>query len=70
MEQLEWEELIKKWMIDSGWQCDRDDETTIGFSFIEGERHWIRDYDKKKRRFVQFDGNQRVKLIGLDEMDK
>jgi signal-transduction protein with cAMP-binding, CBS, and nucleotidyltransferase domain len=63
MNQDEWEKCIKEWMHNGGWECDRDDEKTLGFSFIEGDHHWIRDYCKKERRFVQFDGNQRVNLV-------
>jgi hypothetical protein len=63
MHQGEWENRVKEHMSNAGWTCDRDDEKTLGFFFIEGDHHWIRDYDKKERRFVQFDGNQRVNLI-------
>jgi hypothetical protein len=62
MTQEEWEESITTYMTNGGWTKDRDDETTLGFSFIEGQSHWMRDYDKKERRFVQFDGNVRVNL--------
>lgn len=61
-EQGEWESLTKHWMAKGGWDCDRDDEKTLGFSFIEGGHRWIRDYCKKERRFVQYDGNRRVNL--------
>ena len=63
MDQAEWESTITQYMTNGGWTCDRNDEKTLGFSFIEGDHHWIRDYDKKERRFVQFDGNQRVNLV-------
>lgn len=62
MNQEDWETDIKEYMKNGGWTCDRDDDETIGFSFIQGENHWMRDYDKKERRFVQFDGNQRVNI--------
>lgn len=62
MNQQEWEDGIKKMMHKDGWRCDRDDETRLGFSYIEGEFHWIRDYCKKMRRFVQYNGNQKVNL--------
>jgi len=45
-----------------GWTCDRDDEKTLGFSLIEGDKHWIRDYNKKTRRFAQFNANHVVNL--------
>ncbi len=62
MDQDQWEKEIKEYMTREGWTCDRDDQKTLGFSFVEGNSHWIRDYDKIERRFVQFDGNQRVNL--------
>jgi hypothetical protein len=49
-------------MTGAGWKCDRNDESILGFKFPDGEKDWIRDYDKKSRRFVQFDGNRRVFL--------
>ncbi len=63
MNQDEWEEKIIKHMVESGWVNDRNDETIIGFSQVEAEHHWIRDYDKKTHRFVQFDGNRKVDLV-------
>ncbi len=62
MNQEEWEKSIIEYMTKGGWIKDRDDEKTLGFYFIESEKRWIRDYDKKERRFVQFDGNQRINL--------
>ncbi len=62
LSQEEWEENITKWMERGGWKKDRDDETTLGFSYVEGEHHWIRDYDKKEKRFFQFDGNVRINI--------
>ncbi len=69
MDQAEWEKSIKEYMVNGGWTCDRDDEKTLGFKFTQGESEWIRDYDKKERRFVQFDGNQRVNLISAKVKD-
>lgn len=63
MQQDEWERLITEDMEKCGWKKDRDDETTLGFCFPEGDCNWIRDYDKKTRRFVQFNGNQMVRLV-------
>lgn len=57
-----WEQGIKDLNCSLGWICDRDDETTLGFSDIQGECHWIKDYNKKTRSFVQFNGNQKVNL--------
>ncbi len=62
MDQEEWEKYITEYMTNEGWTCDRNDENTLGFSFTQGKHTWIRDYDKKKRRFVQFDGNTVVNL--------
>lgn len=63
MNQDEWEKYITDYMTKGGWTKDRDDETTIGFHFIENEFKWIRDYDKKTKKFVQFNGNQVVNLV-------
>lgn len=63
MDQVEWEARVKSWMLEGGWEMDYDNETTLGFSFKEGDYHWMRDYNKKSRRFVQFDGNQRVNIV-------
>lgn len=57
-----WETYIVNFMENAGWKFNRNDETTLGFSFIEGEHHWIKDYDKKTKTFVQFDGNQKVNI--------
>ncbi len=62
MTQEEWENSIIDWMTNGGWINDRDDETTLGFSFMEGEHHWIRDYDKKSKSFVHYDRNQTIEL--------
>ena len=69
MEQIEWEKSVKQYMENAAWTCDRDDETTLGFFFVEGKQHWIRDYDKLNRGFVQFDGNQRVNLVSSRRKD-
>ncbi len=63
MTQDEWESFITEWMTRGGWVCDRNDETTLGFSYKQGDSHWIRDYDKKNRSFVHYDGNVRVNLV-------
>ncbi len=63
-----WEQGIKDLNFSLGWICDRDDETTLGFSDIQGECHWIKDYNKKTRSFVQYNGNQKVNLkVSNDE---
>ena len=60
--QSQWEyDTIHK-MTCLGWTYDNDNETTLGFSIHQGEFHWIRDYDKKTRSFIQFNGNQVVSL--------
>lgn len=58
MTEEEWRETMIVHMNKYGWALDRDDETTLGFT-LDG---WIRDYDKKTRRFVHFNGNQIVNL--------
>lgn len=65
----EWENIIISWMVQGGWVNDRNDETTLGFSFLEHPHHWIRDYDKKERRFIQYDGNVRVNLVTKKSKD-
>lgn len=49
-------------MTNGGWTKDRDDETTLGFHFVEGDKKWIRDYSKEYRRYVQFNANQVVAI--------
>ncbi len=67
MNQEEWENKIKKYMIDSGWNFEKDTETNLCFGFKENENHWMRDYDKKTHRFIQFNGNQIVNLVNNNE---
>ncbi len=62
MEYEDWKKYIIEYMTNKGWTNDRDDDSTLGFSFPEGEKLWIRDYDKTTRRFIQFDGNLRIKI--------
>ena len=62
-DQNKWENLILTNMISSGWICDRNDESTLGFSLPEGDKLWIKDYNKDTRRFVQYNGNQIVNLV-------
>lgn len=57
-----WTKYMIEYMESGGWKNDRNDDKTLGFSSIEGAHHWIRDYDKKDRRFVQYDGNLRLNL--------
>ncbi len=59
----EWEEVMIVWMKSRGWENDQNNETTLGFSFKEGDHHWIRDYEKSTRRFIQYDGNQKITLM-------
>ena len=65
-----WEKTITEYMQNGGWTKDRDDETTLGFSYFEGDAHWIRDYDKKRKRFVQYDGNQKVIVRCIKKVEK
>ncbi len=62
MDQAEWEKNITEYMTKGGWTKDRDNEKTLGFSFKEGDKHWMRDYDKKNRSFVSYNGNQTVNI--------
>lgn len=64
MEQSLWEDSIKRMMLEGGWTMDRDNENTLGFVFREDNGdEWIRDYDKKSRTFVHFNGSQKINLI-------
>lgn len=61
---MTWEEKVIEYMTAHGWTCDVNDENRLGFVFKEDEEHeWTRDYDKKTRTFVQFNGKQKVTLI-------
>jgi len=60
--QEDWENKIKNIMVADGWTFDRDDHTHIGFNYIQGKFHWIRDYCKKTRGFVQYNGNQKINI--------
>ena len=62
LDQEAWGKYLKDKMISLGWTCDIDNETTLGFSLIDGKAHWMRDYNKKTRSFVQMNGNQVVNL--------
>lgn len=63
MEQKEWEEKIIEMMVEKGkWVLDENSETHLRFSFKEGIHHWMKDYNKKDRSFVQFDGNIKINI--------
>lgn len=62
MDELEWQESCKRYMLEGGWTLDKDDEKTLGFYFDEPPAKWIRDYNKKTHRFVQFNANQKVNI--------
>jgi hypothetical protein len=47
-----------------GWKCDINTDEKLRFVFPGKEKkQWIRDYDKKTGRYIQFNGNQKVNLI-------
>jgi hypothetical protein len=62
MEQMEWEKTITEYMTKGGWSKDKDDEKTLGFTLLQGNKLWTRDYDKKQRSFVHYDGNHKVNI--------
>ena len=71
MEQGLWEASIKRLMLEGGWTMDRDNETTLGFTFREDNGdEWIRDYDKKSRTFVHFNGSQKINLVQSKDGEK
>lgn len=39
--QDDWEKTTIAFMESRGWANDINDENTLGFSFYEGEHHWI-----------------------------
>lgn len=51
-------------MESQGWKCDVNTDDKLGFVFFEDEnREWVRDYDKKTGRFVQFNAKQKINLV-------
>lgn len=70
LNQEQWEYSIKTMMRHGGWELDIDTETKLGFFYIEGEFHWIRDYNKKSRTFIQYNGNQKINLISSKKIDE
>lgn len=65
----EWEEKIIKYMCENGWKLEQNTETLLGFGDIQGEFHWMRDYDKTTRKFVQYNGNKVVHIKVSNEKD-
>lgn len=61
--QEEWEKTMIAWMTSRGWVNDRNDETTLGFSLRNKDEWWIRDYDKRSRTFIHYNGNQKINLV-------
>jgi len=55
--QEDWEKSVINYMTEEGWIIDKNDETTIGFSRQDGIHKYIKDFNKKTRRFVCYDGN-------------
>jgi hypothetical protein len=66
--QIEWENYTKNMMIKSGWTCDVDDQTKLGFIIHdkEGKRH-CRDYDKRTHSFIQLAMDQKITLKSTKE---
>jgi len=58
MEQKEWEKTVIENQTKLGWTMDRNDKTHLGFK----KGTLIKDFNKKDRRFVCFDGAQTVNL--------
>lgn len=63
MNDHQWAASLKKTMIDHGWVLSYETEEKIRFDFKDHPHHWMKDYDKKTRSFVRFDGNQRVNIL-------
>jgi hypothetical protein len=62
MNQEEWEKTIIFYMTNGGWENDRNDSDTIGFTFKENDKTYIRDYDKKSRHYVHYNADQVVNI--------
>lgn len=59
----EWEKDLIDSMQSGGWKCDVNTEEKLGFVFDEDEQHeWIREYNKKTRNFIQFNGRQIINI--------
>lgn len=60
MDDKEWQSILIDQLTSLGWKNDCNDDTTLGFSYVDpiGDK-WIRDYDKRSRVFVYYQGNQR-----------
>ena len=61
---MTWEEDVIQYMTSLGWTCDVNDDKRLGFILPVDENYeWIRDYNKETKRFVQFNGKQKVNLV-------
>ncbi len=63
MTEEEWKDELIPLLEKEGWVNDVDDEFKLGFSWKKGNEHYMRDYNKKTRSFVQFNANQIVTLV-------
>jgi len=63
-DQSTWEEGVIAKMTSKGWKCDVNDEDRLGFTmYVDEDHEWIRDYNKKTKRFTQFNGRQKINLV-------
>lgn len=57
------EKAIIETMVRDGWTCNVNTSERLGFILYQDEEHeWIRDYNKKTRRFVQFNGREKITI--------
>lgn len=60
---MTWEVGLIKYMAEKGWKLNRNDADKISFVFYQNEQYeWFREYDKKTKHFVQFNGKQEINL--------
>lgn len=60
----DWEKALIEHMTSHGWLNDRNDENYVGFTWPEvtETEQWMRDYNKKTRSFVNYNGKQKVNI--------
>ncbi len=57
------ESYLIKSLVERGWICDVNTENKLGFIFpVDENEEWIRDYDKKTKRYVHYNGKTKINL--------
>ncbi len=66
-----WKAQVLTFMEQCGWDFDRDDETTLGFYKYDSNGNKLFKYfSKETRRFVQFNGDQKVNILVTKKLDE